>query len=48
MLHQTGSATIASDGALRGNLDAESVSRKNLPFNMETWKHGVKGGCDIS
>jgi anti-sigma factor RsiW len=34
------SVFIFPDGALRANLDGESVSRKNLPFNMETWSQG--------
>ena len=34
------SVFIFPDGALRANLDGESISRKNLPFNMETWSQG--------
>ena len=34
------SVFIFPEGALRANLDAESVSRKNLPFNMQTWGQG--------
>jgi len=31
------SVFIFPEGALRANLGVESVSRKSLPFNMETW-----------
>jgi anti-sigma factor RsiW len=34
------SVFIFPEGALRANLDGESISRKNLPFNMETWSQG--------
>jgi len=34
------SVFIFPDAALRANLDGKSVSRKNLPFNMETWSRG--------
>jgi anti-sigma factor RsiW len=34
------SVFIFPQGALRANLDGESISRKNLPFNMETWSQG--------
>jgi len=34
------SVFIFPDAALRTNLDWKSVSRKNLPFNMETWSQG--------
>jgi len=34
------SVFIFSDAALRANFYEESVSRKNLPFNMETWSQG--------
>jgi anti-sigma factor RsiW len=34
------SVFIFPEGALRANLDGESISRKNLPFNIETWSQG--------
>ena len=34
------SVFIFPEETLRANFDEESISRKNLPFNMETWSQG--------